>query len=179
MGYIIIGTGRCGTSSVAKVLHENMGVCMGEEFVRNEVSNQGGTYEDKQIWSLNRLLFKNKINYVDWSYVLQTEIGAREKSGKPWGIKDPMLSYFIGEIIGYCKEFPRIIWCKRNRALVLKSMQKNWANTLKQARVNYQGKDVFLSRVLSHVDHLEIDFKKDWLEDADIIERIRGKWNDA
>ena len=44
--YLVVGTGRSGTSTVARVMHEKLGISMGNEFVPSNEFNEKGYYED-------------------------------------------------------------------------------------------------------------------------------------
>jgi hypothetical protein len=67
---IVVGTGRSGTSTVSRILHENLGVCMGH-FLRHHKHHD--YYEDLLAHSLNRMLagFSGaKLDVLDWQVSL-------------------------------------------------------------------------------------------------------------
>ena len=53
---IVVGTGRSGTSSVARILHEKLEVCMGHHL---KMQAPGGAYEDYLAHGLNRMVAAN------------------------------------------------------------------------------------------------------------------------
>jgi hypothetical protein len=53
---LVVGTGRCGTSTVARVLHEQLGVCMGSRFREADANNPRGFYEDLDALEANQRL---------------------------------------------------------------------------------------------------------------------------
>ena len=43
---LVTGPGRCGSSTVARILHENIGICMGHYLRTGDEQNPKGSYEE-------------------------------------------------------------------------------------------------------------------------------------
>ena len=174
--YIVIGSGRSGTSNVARILHEKMGIHMGDVFPPSDTVNPGGYYEDMEFWKLNKSFIRGLTNYPNWFVGVSNLITARAKKGIPWGFKENRTSYLLGLLPVFCDGM-KIIRCNRDPELVMKSCMEKWGHSEHEAESYYYGRNWAIDRLMRHFDHLLIDYGKDRLEDDEIIERIRGKWN--
>lgn len=87
---IVVGTGRSGTSSVARILHERLGVCMGHHL---KMQHPGGAYEDYLAHGLNRMVAANVLSATEWLRVMSECHGKCES----WGAKDPWFFYWTPE----------------------------------------------------------------------------------
>lgn len=117
---VVVGTGRCGTSTVARLLHENLGVRMyKEEFLPPDYGNPLGYYEDKNV----KWLIKNsKLNAADWTYKLYKYM---TPYAGPWGFKLQPIEALPKDLISQLS--PRkIILCRRHKNAVIKSMFNWW-----------------------------------------------------
>jgi hypothetical protein len=83
---IVVGTGRSGTSTVSRILHENLGVCMGH-FLR--LHKDHDYYEDLLAHALNRMLAQRALDIVDWRICLAKAHALCDD----WGFKDPFFLY--------------------------------------------------------------------------------------
>lgn len=83
---IVVGTGRSGTSTVARILHEKLGVCMGH-FLR--IHTVHDYYEDLLAHALNRMLGDHNISVLDWRLAL----AKAHMNCDDWGFKDPYFLY--------------------------------------------------------------------------------------
>ena len=175
--YIILGCGRSGTSTVARVLHEKLDVDMGSEFVVGNDANPDGTYEDYRIWYLNREFFYHGMDFPQWASEVEKYLIERtsQADGGPWGFKENRMSVFFGFLLSYLDN-PRIIRCVREKHLVLQSMERWWNNTIRTAKQYYNLLNTALDRILDGKDHLTISFCEERKSDEEIIEEIKGKW---
>ncbi len=83
---IVVGTGRSGTSTVSRILHENLGVCMGHFFRLHTIHD---FYEDLFSHGLNRMLGDRNMSVIDWQHCM-----ARiHMKCEHWGFKDPHFLY--------------------------------------------------------------------------------------
>jgi hypothetical protein len=104
----VIGAGRTGTTVVAKVLQERLGVDMGGPgFVREGTPE--GDYEEQNFKRIARDLWTGEITAAEW------RAGAEKIAvGKtdPWGVKYPGHCEFLPLIMN---TFPQAtwIWCQR------------------------------------------------------------------
>jgi len=125
----VLGSGRSGTSAVAGVLHK-LGVPMGEPFVQTTSANSRGTFEDYQLYQLNREYLANGIADFD-SWV-------EERSGPPvWGAKAPTLSYTFNQIWPMLND-ARVIVVTRSPAASISSYQRAYDTKLVDAQAWYQ-----------------------------------------
>jgi hypothetical protein len=175
--YLVVGTGRCGSSTVARIMHEQLGIKMGKTFVSTDV--HGGFYEDFDFYVLNQQVYSGQIKLSEWFDTCQKLLIDRGEHDGPWGIKEPLMSYFLGQMIMFLDNFPRIIWTRRARRLVVKSMVTNWNVPTNTAIDAYRGREKILKRMLLHLPHLMIDFSDKRLEDDEIVSLIKRKWGDA
>jgi hypothetical protein len=174
--YLVIGPGRSGTSTVARILHEKLNVKMGKNFVSSRAANPDGTYEDLDFWVVNKKLLHGEMKVADWFYITQALVTDRQMNDNPWGVKDPFFTYMVGQFITFCSTFPRIIWCARDEKLILKSMIRQWRHTPEYATKSLDGKKRCYDRFIRNLDHLTIDFEDKVLSDEEIINRIERKW---
>ena len=84
---IVVGTGRSGTSTVARILHERLGVCMGHHM---KMQSPGGAYEDYLAHGLNRMIVATALSAGEWLRVMSN---CHEKCER-WGAKDPWFLYW-------------------------------------------------------------------------------------
>ena len=180
--YIVVGVGRCGTSTVSSILHHKLDVCMGIRFggAWNKLkSNMKGFWEDVEISVPGRAFVFGKLNYTDWiDHILYTA-AKRKETNKPWGFKDTRTAYFLGFYLAMFRS-PRIIYCKRDKDLVVKSLTTHYSFTPESASTFYDQRTMFLDNVLDKInaDKLVIGFGKCQIPDTEIIEQLQGKWED-
>jgi len=174
--YIVIGTGRSGSSTVAGILHNKMEIFMGHEFRKPDEKNSSGYWEDIEFASPNWRFLKGKIAYPEWIEEIFAVIAERKNRGIPWGFKDPDATHFLGLYLSFFKE-PKIIRCRRKKELVIASLIKSFGWTQKYAENLWNMKEMILDNVLSGRDYLEIYFDEKRIPDIEIIKLIEEKWN--
>ena len=174
--YIVIGTGRSGSSTVAGILHNKMGIFMGQEFRKPNEKNPDGFWEDVEFASPNWKFLNGKINYPRWIKEIFAVIAKRESWDAPWGFKDPDATHFLGLYLSFFKN-PKIIRCKRNKELVTKSLMRCFKYSMIKAENLWNMKEMILDNVLSGKDYLEIYFNERKISDTEIMKTIKGKWN--
>lgn len=118
---IVVGTGRCGTSTVARLLIE-LGVDMGSGF-HADPSNPDGFYEDRYIRSLNQSRLAGRTTHEDWSQAILRVAEIHFTRPGRWGWKDPRTAEFMENIVALfpCATYIR---CHRNRPDTLASFLK-------------------------------------------------------
>lgn len=128
---IVTGVGRSGTSTVARILHTKLNVCMGHEFHRRSEAQPDGSYEDTRMLAYGQNItggfpFKRKapIQAEDWLKAFSVRHASCKQ--KYIGVKSPHLSGCTArdwEVIA-----PKLIFrCWRPKRLVLASMNR-WRN---------------------------------------------------
>ncbi len=153
---LVIGTGRSGTTAVAKLLHQH-GISMGNSFATSSQHDCGCNFEDLECRQINKEFFRKEIRYEEYINKLCEYGRKRQKeTNGNWGIKHPAISYVLGI---YVQVFdPVIIRCVRNKEAVVKSCMRCYDFSLDQALHLYNNRTVMLDSLLERIEHLEIDF---------------------
>lgn len=172
--YIVIGTGRSGSSTVARVLHK-MGIFMGHEFREPNEINPDGFWEDAEFYRPNYDFLHGKTTYPEWIDKIFGVIAKRMELNRPWGFKDPDATHFLGLYLSFF-ENPKIIRCKRDKGLTVKSLMKSFGHTKEYAENLYKQKEWMLDNILSEKDFLTVHFGVDRIADGEIIDLIESKW---
>lgn len=160
MVYLVTGTGRSGTSAVARVLRDH-GVYMGEHLNKD--------YEDTAFRNLNASLIQNKIPYFAYEAELRKLINTRMALDR-WGMKDPRLAYFLGLYLHYIPS-PVVVWCTRDVEQSAQSCVRQYGWSEVQARGVMHDRHNLLENITSSVECIEIDFTER-LTDDQIAERL-------
>lgn len=171
----MVGTGRCGTSFVAKVLHETLGVSMGERFREPSDYNPDGYYEDLDFVEANQKLVRGDLKFIEWAACVVNLIENRQAKKIKWGFKDPKISELIGIYLQFFDN-PKVIWCQRSKSLVVKSFLTRYRSTTETANAIYETRSMFLSRALLNRNPLKIDFGENRLSVEDVAKAIKAKW---
>lgn len=151
---LVIGTGRSGTSTVAKILHEH-GISMGFSFAVSGQHDSGCTYEDLECKHINKLFLQHNICYDAYIKKL-CEYGQRREGNGEWGVKHPAICHVIGI---YLQVFdPVVVRCTRDRDGVVESCMRCYGFSEKKAQQLYDVRTVMLDSALKRHEHLEIDF---------------------
>ncbi len=162
---LVVGTGRSGTSTVAKLLHGH-GISMGNSFVTSSEHENGSSFEDTECKRINTDFLKNKMSYDE--YIKRLCRYGRGKT-EPWGVKHPAIVYVLGI---YLQVFdPVIIRCSRDREGVVESCMRCYGFSRERAEHLYDYRTVILDSVLGRIEHLDIDFTERLSED-DIWNRL-------
>lgn len=176
--YIVVGVGRCGTSSVARVMHENLKVYMGADFLPPDIkANPEGNYEDMHIVNLHRATIGGEISYASFLQKSSMLFESRGKMGRAWGFKDPMAVYFLPFYMCTFFRMPRVVWCTREKEKVIRSIKAHWSKTETQAVHIYQSRTDLLASTLKHFDHLRIDFTEK-ITDDELLQMLVEKWRE-
>ena len=170
---LVTGPGRSGTSAVARILHEELGVNMGRGWT-SPPANPRGTYEDAELHRL--VVAYNARGMTVAAFLGQLgRIGEeRRRRGRPWGFKDPRLCHCLPE---WLEVFPEtfVLWVTRDRERVVSSWLRHYRGRREdvEAEVNLR-----LSRGLSVLSELPpgrrgiLDLSSRWT-DEQIAERVR------
>ena len=175
---LVIGCGRSGTSTVARILHNRFNVKMGETFEPPNDANPQGYYEDTALHYANRKLTRGLGTYPEWFYFTQQEIKKRYEMNRPWGLKVNGLTYLLGLYDQFIPD-AYYIWVVRNLPLVAKSHVRWWEaykDNEKLARKAVVSKMVIAKRHLKRRDRLLIYFGCKRRTDNDIAQQIGDKW---
>ena len=147
---MVVGTGRCGTSAVAKIVHES-GISMGDLFAPPDQHNPLGRYEDVDFKNLNKWRGLEQISRDDWWHGVVNLFQFRGGFKEPWGFKDPRAARFIDDYITLLR--PRFIWCKRDIDEVLASCRRCYTTDMVEV---VKRRWEMLQRHLADQDVLEV-----------------------
>jgi len=119
---LVLGTGRSGTSTIARLLHENLKINMGSRF-RSDETNPQGFYEDLEIKNLNIELLEDG----RWGKEKIHNLLALKK--EPFGIKDPRVCNLWQVYKQIINKDTKIIVTIRDANQVIRSMIRwyNWS----------------------------------------------------
>lgn len=165
---MVMGPGRCGSSSVARILHTRLGVAMGTSFAPADRHNPGGYYEDLDFVFPNKFFLDGRLTYPEWRKMVLPALDSRTG---PWGFKDPRLAYLGGLYFGFCRW--RVVRVCRELSAVVASMQRCYGWDEKEATIETRQRE-------RHIDNLVRDLGKDdlcWLRmnnepDERIVEQL-------
>jgi hypothetical protein len=100
---------------------QELGVDMGPEFVPSSYKNPWGTYEELELYKLNRRVFSGESQPSDYAaYVAEREAAAYSTETGVWGMKDPALSQVLHFILPYLND-AGIVVMRRNPEDVIES----------------------------------------------------------
>ena len=121
--YLICGSGRSGTSAVARLLHE-AGICMGRDLIEPDEFNAEGYFEERLVVMMNDALL-NDVGLHRWFATASREaiLEAAHARGEmmrefvaeatsAW--KDPRFSWTLEAWLELLPEPPRVIVCLRS-----------------------------------------------------------------
>ena len=155
----VVGTGRSGTTTVARLLETRFGIDMGGPSSISE-AQPDGDWEEEFVRRLNWQFINNEINHTEWRRVV---LEWAETKVEPWGVKHPGFSLMMPILL---EAFPTatIIWCKRD----VEASIESWLR-VKEVPAGTQEEDVRISMHYRHWHvahilqilrrpHLQIDF---------------------
>lgn len=145
---VVVGTGRCGTSTVARFL-ASCGVDMGD------VDEQH--CECRTIKAINQARIDTR-GIGEWANALYFQGWIRGRSGEPWGFKDPRTAEFIDE---YVRLFPgaTYVWCTRKRENVIESLMRNYGFGRELAESCHDRRLVNVEAAMTHQKHVALPFE--------------------
>lgn len=173
--YLVVGTGRSGTSTVAGILHNDMDIFMGHEFVSANYTNPDGFWEDLEFYEPNTAFIVGAINFAEWKKEIAAIISVRWEMDKSWGFKESKIAVLLGFYLGFFKN-PKIIRCERKKELVISSLMRCYEHSKKKATAFWHTRETLLDNTLSGKDCLTIHFGEDRVSDTEIIDSIEKKW---
>jgi hypothetical protein len=141
--FLICGSGRSGTSAVARVLHE-AGIRMGSDLIEADASNAEGYFEERSVVVLNDAIL-NDVRLHRWfATATRAEIlaaaRARHDVMRPLadaatpGWKDPRFCWTLEAWLEVLTERPRIIVCVRSPSEVVESTLRYYGLDSDEAR---------------------------------------------
>lgn len=167
---IVLGTGRCGTSTIARLLHTKLNISMGERFREADDSNLNGFYEDLDFRDLNHHVLNG--NCSGFEKELHCRVTKRRErwGGELWGVKDPRICNLWRWYKRYDAQY---IVCTRQPEQIVRSMTSNygWSELDSQRLAAFRLHCIRL--LLEGKDALRIDFstKRDESELTNLLQR--------
>lgn len=121
---LVLGVGRCGTSAVARALHEEGGVHMGDDLETDPTrACPEGSYEDREVRTLHRRYLAGTISRELLEARLDTLVARRELRGRTWGVKDPRMCHVARSWFERVSA-ARVVVCERALGRVLDSWDR-------------------------------------------------------
>lgn len=178
---VITGSGRSGTSTVARVVHQRLNVCMGHILKRGDSLNEKGYFEDWISHSMVQLATKGSFDIQ----VYLEAMNYQHSKCASWGVKDPWILFFPEGWKLLMAPQLHII-CERNTQATVTSWLKVW-------KLKYHNEKEPTQEVIDHYvkltedrhalceqtksiweNHLVLNFDEPQKE-ADILDRIEAK----
>lgn len=171
--YLVVGTGRSGTSSVARILHENFNVMMGEVFAIGPNSHEVNCYESQLLYSMNFGFVDGKLSMPQYSRIFEDTFNSYYKHyGENWGYKDPTMAYTLPLMLAFCRNMPFIIWVHRDHELVIKSFMKCYNLSEGVASAEVERRIRRLRIWCTFLPHHKIDIGSGIVPEEELIERV-------
>lgn len=175
---LVVGTGRSGTSEVARILHDELEVDMGRAFHLPDQFNKEGYFEDREFQSLNLSFYLMRLDHIKdegrgkepwrlWREKFQELINTKQEL---WGVKDPGIADFPALLNEYLKLNPQIIWCKRNKEDTINSLMRFKEKSRKEMERIYNQRITNLESALKDKEYLEIEC---YTDSADKLKKIK------
>jgi hypothetical protein len=165
---VVTGTGRCGTSFIARILHERLDVSMGRAF-DSDFTNPRGFYEDLSIRSLNQKMIENLTPHREYAYAFRRIVAARSRD--PWGFKDPRVLHVFAHMLGHV-ELDRLIIPKRDKVAVANSMTRCYGWDFEYAMSVVRAREALTRELVINVRPVVIDMNRRW-DDEGMEEFLR------
>ena len=149
---IIVGSGRSGTSTIARLCHEELGICMGHYLKDPDYMNPEGYYEDLISHALVRTM-------VDGSYTADRYLSLMNHFHKDcllWGAKDPWFLFLPDQTLLQLK--PKLcIVAHRDLESTVKSWTKLYLGGTMPSGKKLHHDGVVPEQVRQHYTKLTID----------------------
>ena len=175
--YIVIGVGRCGSSFVSKILHDDYNISMGESFVPANEFNPDGYYECLTLGYLLSQCSLGEITYPKMLKKLSVYIAGRPKR---WGFKDRGSL----NLIFFNFNEPRIIACERPywlclRSLIKKQKVREPKLTKDEVEKYFECRKVMYERMIKYFNPVVIPFRRSVrTTKEEVMEILERKWPD-
>ena len=173
--WIVMGCGRSGSSTVARILNNHFRINMGDKLRGPDPFAPLGYYEDADMHAMNKSFLWGQTSYPDWCYWTQIYIKKRQARDIPWGFKVGGVPYFLGLYLSLLPK-PKIIRVIRKFSLVHHSQVTKWKHDPDMCKRTIMGKMKALRRVLQYVPHQQIYFNERRRSDKEIAKEISEFW---
>lgn len=158
---LVLGTGRSGTSEVARFLHEVLGVHMGNAFHIGDQFNPKGYYEDREIQALHLSFWMMGLDKTDdkipWKLWRERQEAYIASKKEPWGFKDPGVADVPELLNEWLKHDPDIIFTTRDWEDTIQSFMRMKGIDRNEAERVLTQRDTNNREALKDREYLEID----------------------
>lgn len=164
---LVVGTGRCGSSCLARLLETELGVWMGGPGHVRE-SNPNGDWENADIKRHDTLLLDGDIGVTEWRRrVLQTT----RTYPQPWGHKHPAMARYLPEQLD---TWPTavLVWAQRDHGDTITAWSKWYGRPEASCRNSIRRRLRALNAWVPHLDPLAIDMTERRDED-ELVDLMR------
>ncbi len=164
---IITGSGRSGTSAVAKLIHES-GISVGNDLIEADESNAEGYFEERGVIVVNDHILKDA-GMDEWFAVAsrpQLLAAARARSDEMRALaaeatpawKDPRFCWTLEAWLDVLPSTPRLVVCLRSPLEVVASTLRYYGQVSDEARrhVEHRWRSEY-ERLLEIVDELALE----------------------
>lgn len=149
---LVLGVGRSGSSTVARLLHTEVGVNMGLRFREPDSANPNGYYEDLDFLEVNT---DTTLHYEHRKALLSQLFASRKEL---WGLKEPRIPHWWREYRAHVTHDTKIIIAARAPHLIVQSLERHYGwsdrDSLNVIRERLDGID----QLTKGFDTLKIDF---------------------
>lgn len=126
--YLVVSNMRTGSSAVARVMHEKMGIKMFYQQAKADEFNPDGYYEDVGITNINEHYIRGSIDVFDLIKGINRYIHIMEDMNVPWGLKDGRIA-ILSPMYKHVLPNARIIRVYRNGSDIIRSQIRKYGFT--------------------------------------------------
>jgi hypothetical protein len=178
---IITGSGRSGTSAVARLIHE-AGISVGRELIAADESNPEGYFEERPVVALNDFILKDAGMDAWFSVATRAELlaAARARGDEMRALaaeatpawKDPRFCWMLEAWMEVLPTRPRVVVCLRSPLEVVASTLKYYGQVSDEARrhVEHRWRSEY-ERLLEIID--EFGLEATCIEFSDLHRRTK------
>jgi len=121
---LVLGSGRSGTSTVAKLCHTRLGICMGHILKSGDALNPSGYYEDWISHSMIQMIVNAQAFSIDTWF---DAMNYQHQVCPAWGVKDPWI-LFLQHHWGMIRP-GLVVYCDRSIGPTVNSWLKVWKSS--------------------------------------------------
>ena len=186
----VVGPGRCGSSTTARILHTKLGITMGWRFHEPDDANKKGYFEDLDFQFANAMVLGGwarrpmfRREYLEsqpkfmegWRAYVEYVVKLRWKMNEPWGLKDPFLSDFLDVYAGVCPTC-RIIRCHRPAEKVIASFMRIYGWSREKTLRAVLTREAMLDEILWRLDRPVLSLRYGENPTDEQLESKIGEW---
>ena len=179
---IVVGPPRSGTSCIARILQEKLGVMMDEGPISRGPENPNGYYEDHRLLTINKIALANWQHAAEYHKKVDREWAAsfgqwvvmREIKFQKWGFKDPRMVGFLHWVFCFFKD-PIWIYPVRRDEQILNSQKRNVVADEKYLKMGLKAYKKLIAKYLGDKVH-KINMR-DYRSEKSLTKELTGVIN--